>query len=198
VQQKVASASLESKGYEQFLPTYRKWDSHRGAHLRRPLFPGYVFCRFDMTRRLPILTTPGVLSVIGFGEPVPIPDTEIESVQAVLRSGRGAEPCPFLNEGQRVRLNRGSLQGVEGIVIRKKGEWRVVVSVTMLQRSVSVDLIATGLTSSKQPACAAALPAQEIRMQIDSKTRMISFRLIQKEYEDCRELCFNYGLRERF
>jgi transcription antitermination factor NusG len=107
--------------------------------LERPLFPGYVFCRFDPIHRLPILTTPGVVSIVGVGkEPAPISDSEVEAIQVVLRSGCAAGPCPFLREGQRVRVNRGSLEGLEGILIQKKSEWRVVVSVTMFQRSVSV------------------------------------------------------------
>jgi transcription antitermination factor NusG len=107
----------------------------------KPLFPGYVFCRFNPKVRLPILTTPGVVAVVGFGnEPAPIEDEEIEAIQAVLRSGLNAEPCSYLREGQRVRVNQGSLSGLEGILTRKKSEWRMVVSVAMLQRSISVEI----------------------------------------------------------
>jgi transcription antitermination factor NusG len=106
-----------------------------------PLFPGYVFCRFDVQKRLPILMTAGVISVVGYGrEPAVIPDEEIEKIKAVLRSGLAAEPCRYLVEGQRVRVTRGALCGMEGILVRKKNQCRMVVSVTMLQRSIAVEI----------------------------------------------------------
>jgi transcription antitermination factor NusG len=141
--EKIAATVLSGKGYEQYLPTYkarRRW-SDRDVITDRPLFPGYVFCRFDPKARLPILTTPGVVSVIGFGsEPAPIDESEIEAVQAVLRSGLGAEPCPFLREGQKIRIRSGALMGVEGILTKKKNEWRMIVSIEMLQRSIAVEI----------------------------------------------------------
>jgi len=141
--EKLASAVLESKGYEQYLPLYRgrkrRWD--RVVETQQPLFPGYVFCRFDAKQRLPIITTSGVVSIVGFGsEPAAIADHEVEAIQTVLHSGLPAEPCPFLREGQRVRINRGALENVEGVLLKKKTEWRMVVSVTMLQRSISVEI----------------------------------------------------------
>lgn len=139
----VAATALEHKGYEQYLPVYRsrrRW-SDRIVDSTLPQFPGYVFCRFDATCRLPILMTPGVISIVGFGQgPTPIPESEIEALQVVLRSGLAAEPCPFLREGQRIRVNRGSLEGLEGLLLKKKSEWRMVVSVSILQRSVSVEI----------------------------------------------------------
>jgi transcription antitermination factor NusG len=87
------------------------------------------------------MTTPGVASVVGFGnEPAPIAETEIEYIRIILESGLASEPCPFLREGQRVRITQGSLKDVEGILIRKKADWRLIVSVTMLQRSVAVEV----------------------------------------------------------
>jgi transcription antitermination factor NusG len=142
-QEKMAASGLESKGFEHYLPTYRsrrRW-SDRIVESDQPLFSGYVFCRFNPQQRLPIVTTPGVVSIIGFGkEPAPIADSEIEAVQTVLRSGLAAEPCPFLREGQRVRVKRGALEGVEGILLRKKSEWRMIVSISMLQRSLAVEI----------------------------------------------------------
>jgi transcription antitermination factor NusG len=125
------------------LPVYRgrrRW-SDRIVESDRPLFPGYIFCRFDAQKRFPIVSTPGVVSVVGFGnEPAPISDTEIEAVRSVLHSGLAAEPFPFLSEGQRIRVRRGSLEGLEGILVKKKSDWRIVVSVAMLQRSVAVEI----------------------------------------------------------
>jgi transcriptional antiterminator NusG len=141
--EKVASTVLRGKGYDPYLPVYKLRRSGQdvqggGEH---PLFPGYVFCRFDLKKRLPILMTTGVISVLGFGKhPAAIPDEEIEAVKAVLRSGLPAEPCAYLREGQRIRVNSGSLDGVEGILVKKKNQYRMVVSVTMLQRSISVEI----------------------------------------------------------
>ena len=139
----VAATVLEAKGYESYLPSYRvrrRW-SDRTVETTLPLFPGYVFCRFDAHHRLPVVTTPGVASIVGFGnEPAPIAEAEIHAVQLILQSGLAAEPAPFLREGQRVRIKHGALTGVEGILLKKKTEWRMVVSVTMLQRSISVEV----------------------------------------------------------
>lgn len=142
-QEKVTAKVLSFKGFDNYLPTYKskkRW-SDRVVETERPLFPGYVFCRFDPKVRLPILTTPGVVSVIGFGnEPAAIDNSEIEAVQAVINSGLHAEPCPFLREGQRIRVIEGSLTGLEGLLMKKKSEWRMVVSIAMLQRSISVEI----------------------------------------------------------
>jgi transcriptional antiterminator NusG len=141
--EKVAATILEGKGYQQFLPVYRsrRRRSDRVVESQKPLFPGYVFCRFDPKNRLPIMTTSGVISVVSVGkEPAPITDREIEAVHAILNSGLAAEPCPFLRVGQSVRVNRGVLAGVEGILVYKKSEWRMVVSIEMLQRSISVEI----------------------------------------------------------
>jgi transcriptional antiterminator RfaH len=141
--ERVATIVLSGKGYEPYLPLYRlrRRRADTVIESEHPLFPGYVFCRFDAKQRLPILTTTGVISVLGFGnEPAAIPDEEIEAVKAVLRSGLPAEPCAYLREGQRVRVTHGSLDGVEGILVKKKNQSRMVVSVSMLQRSISVEI----------------------------------------------------------
>jgi transcription termination/antitermination protein NusG len=148
--EKVAVAVLRGKGYDPFLPLCQPRGSGPGARGQSelPLFPGYVFCRFDVTKRLPILMTTGVISVLGFGkEPVAIPDHEIEAVKAVLRSGLPAELCPYLREGQRIRVTQGALDGVEGILVKKKNQYRMIVSVTILQRSVSVEIDGDRLTA---------------------------------------------------
>jgi transcription antitermination factor NusG len=142
--ERVAALVLRGKGYDPYLPLYslrRRRADDTVVESELPLFPGYVFCRFDAKKRLPILMTTGVISVVGFGkEPAPIPDEEIEAITAVLRSGLPAEPCAYLREGQRVRVTNGSLDGVEGILVKKKSQLRMVVSVTMLQRSISVEI----------------------------------------------------------
>ena len=128
---------LMSKGFEPYLPSYQaqRRRANRVLETERTLLPGYVFCRFDVKKRMPILTIPGVVSILSFGnQPAPIPDHEIEAIRTILNSGLHAEPHVFLNEGQRIRIERGSLEGLEGILLRKKNEYRFVVSVTMLQR----------------------------------------------------------------
>lgn len=141
--EKIAATLLALKGYEYYLPLYRsrrRW-SDRTVETERPLFPSYVFCKFDANSRLPVVSTPGVVSVVGFGaEPAPIPDAEVEAVRTILCSGLPAEPYPFMQEGQRVRVKRGALDGLEGILLKKKSSWRMVISVVMLQRSISVEI----------------------------------------------------------
>jgi transcription antitermination factor NusG len=137
------AALLSGKGYETLLPTYsleRHWGD-RVKQVRAPLFPGYVFCSFDATKRLPILVTPGVVAVVGRGRvPVPMESLEVTAVRALVSSGLRAEPCPYLEVGQRVRVDSDSLRGVEGILIAFKGSRRVVVSVPLLRRSVSLEI----------------------------------------------------------
>lgn len=141
--EKTTSAVLAGKGYPQYLPFYRvkrRW-SDRVVNSELPLFPGYVFCRFDPKQRLPIISTPGVFTIVAFGtEPAAIPDSEIEAIQTLLRSGFAVTPCPFLREGERIRIRRGALENLEGILVKKKNDWRMIISVTMLQRSISVEI----------------------------------------------------------
>ena len=139
----LASATLRGKGYEEFLPLYRsrrRW-SDRVKELDLPLFPGYLFCRFDVYDRLPILTTPGVISIVGAGKtPIPVSDDEIAAIQAVIRSGLAAMPWPCLTVGSRILIERGPLAGLEGIALDVDRKYRLIVSVPLLQRSVAVEI----------------------------------------------------------
>jgi transcription antitermination factor NusG len=142
--ERVASVALAGKGYEQFLPlchSTHRW-SDRSKELDLPLFPGYLFCRFDAQERLlPILTTPGVISIIGVGKiPVPIPNEEIQAIQAVIGSGLHAQPWPQLAVGSKVLIHRGPLAGLEGITLDVDKKYRLIVSVPLLQRSVAVEI----------------------------------------------------------
>jgi len=138
-----ASATLRGKGYQEFLPVYRsqrRW-SDRVKELHLPLFPGYLFCRLDVECRLPVLTTPGIVGIVGVGKtPVPVSDEEIAAVQAVIRSGLPAQPWPCLTVGSRILIERGPLAGVEGIALNVDKKYRLVVSVPLLQRSVAVEI----------------------------------------------------------
>jgi len=137
------SLLLSGKGYQTLLPSYRVKKSWSGKlrEISAPLFPGYVFCQFDVHDRLPVLITPGVIAVVGRGKvPVPVEDGEIEAIQAVVSSGFHAEPWPFLELGQKVRIESEPLQGLEGILINFKGNHRIVLSVSLLRRSVALEI----------------------------------------------------------
>src|SRR5262249_20925256 len=115
--------------------------SDRVKNVELPLFPNYVFCKFDATERMPILTIPGVNAIVGFGKNlIPVDESELNALRAVLKSGTHYEPWPFLEVGQRVRIEHGALAGTEGIVLMMKNQCRLVVSITMLQRSVAAEL----------------------------------------------------------
>jgi transcription antitermination factor NusG len=106
-----------------------------------PLFPGYVFCRADLSGRPPLVTTPSVIGILSFGGvPALISEKEIDTIKAVLRSGLSSEPCAYLRDGDRVRILGGPLMGVEGLLMRSKGDWRVVLSVDVLCRSIAVEV----------------------------------------------------------
>jgi transcription antitermination factor NusG len=138
-----ASTALRAKGCETFLPlirTRRQW-SDRVKTIDTPLFPGYVFCRFAPHKRIAVLECRGVVNIVGIsGHPSPIPDHEIESVRATLGSNLPLQSHPYLETGQRIRVEYGPLAGVEGVVVQRKCDLRLVVSVTLLQRSVSVQM----------------------------------------------------------
>jgi transcription antitermination factor NusG len=141
--EKGVARNLRGKGYEEFLPLYRRahrW-SDRIKQIEFPLFPGYVFCRFNPVKRLPILTIPGVKAVVGFGKSItPVDETELNSIRAILKSGNYCEPWPYLQIGQRVQVEYGPLAGTEGIVLMFKNTYRLVISINMLQRSVAVEI----------------------------------------------------------
>jgi len=154
--EKVVATIARNKGFEEFVPFYhcrRRW-SDRTKSIDVPLFPGYVFCRLVAEKRFPLLTIPGVLHFVGIGRtPVAMNDSEIAAIQAAVVSSMPMEPWPFLEVGQRVRLTDGPLAGVEGIFIGDSRQERIVVSVTLLRRSVAVAIErrwAAPLSSSAQ------------------------------------------------
>lgn len=134
---------LAIRKVEHFLPTYssvRRWKDRR-VILEIPLFAGYVFVRLALRDRLQVLKTPGVAKLVGFGTtPTALPQTEIDALRVGLTGGVKVEPHPYLNVGHRVRIKRGPLAGLEGILIRRKGCPRVVVALDLIQRAVSVEM----------------------------------------------------------
>ena len=144
--EKTVTEMLSAKGFEVFLPAYesvRRWKD-RSKKLTLPLFPCYVFVRGGLDRRLQVVTTPGVHMILFHGEQVAmIPGVEIEAIRRVVEGPFRVEPHPFLKCGERVRVTRGSLQGVEGVLVRKKNLYRLVLSVDMMAKSVAVEIDAT-------------------------------------------------------
>ena len=141
--ERTAEVSLSGRGFNCLMPSYTitsKW-SDRSKTLVKPLFPGYLFCQFDFGRRLPILTAPGVMGVVSTGSlPTPVHPDEIHALQTVMSSGRNARRHPFLRSGAQVRLNGGPLRGVEGFLVETKGDRRLILTVELLQRAVSVEV----------------------------------------------------------
>lgn len=150
--EQLTATALRNRGYEQFLPLYkhrRRW-SDRFKQVDLPLFPGYLFCKLDPTNRLPVLTTPGVVLIVGIGKvPVPVEESEIAAVRSIVASQLPAQPWPFLRAGQRVRIDYGPLRGVEGVFLNHKNQFRLVVSVMILQRSVAVEVDSDWVTPLK-------------------------------------------------
>jgi transcription elongation factor/antiterminator RfaH len=148
--ERLVETHLRSQGYECLLPLYksaRKW-SDRVKEVEQPLFPGYLFCRFDFQNRRPLIVTPGVLQIVGIGKTAtPIADVEVSAIQLAQASGLPSQPWPYIEVGERVRVNYGTLQGLEGILINFKGNHRVVLSVTLLQRSVAMEVDLSWVTS---------------------------------------------------
>lgn len=137
------AALLSSKGYQTFLPLYKtvRRGSAGSKQAPPPLFPGYVFCRFNVCDRLPVLITPGVISVVSRGRiPVPVEESEIDSIQKMVSAGMRVEPWPYLEVGQLVRIEDGALCGIEGVLTSFRGTTRIVVSISLLRRSVALEI----------------------------------------------------------
>jgi transcription antitermination factor NusG len=141
--EKVVGAALSMKDLEAFVPLHRAtrhW-SDRDKRVDLPLFPGYAFCRFGVAERGHVLRTPGVRSIVGNGRTaLAVDDAEIARLQTVVDSGLSVQPWAFLEEGDKARVECGPLRGVEGVVVRQKNRDRMVVSITLLQRAVAVEV----------------------------------------------------------
>jgi len=141
--EKRVTSQFTSRAVEHFCPMYEslhQWKDRR-VKLALPLFPGYVFVRIALRDRLQVLRVPGVSCIVGFaGRAVPLPEEELLRIRRVQDFGVSAKPHPFLTAGKKVRVNSGPLQGLEGLIVKRKNATRFVVSVELLKRSVSVDL----------------------------------------------------------
>jgi transcription antitermination factor NusG len=144
--EKIVARMLSAKGFEVFLPLYdstRQWKD-RNKMLSRPLFPCYLFVRGENMHRLQVMTTLGVHMILCNGEQVAaVPEAEIQAIRKTVEGALPIEPHPFLTCGERVRVKRGTLAGVEGILVRKRNQYRLVLTVDMLEQSVGVEIDAS-------------------------------------------------------
>ena len=149
-----AAGALSAGGVDTFLPLYqarRRW-SDRVKELDLPLFPGYLFGRFQDGDRQRVLRTPGVTRIVGFGGiPAPVVEGELEAIRAALASKLPIGPWPYPKPGDRVRIEAGPLRGVEGTLVREKDACRLVLSVDLLQRAVAVEIPAASIAPACRP-----------------------------------------------
>jgi transcription antitermination factor NusG len=138
---KAVAKTLETKGFQTFLPLYTKQHTYasRSEQFELPLFPGHVSCRFSAVNRLPILSTPGVMQILSSGNQLnPVDEAEIVSLRTAIKARLRIEPVPFLQVGEKARILQGALAGIEGIVVKSKQYLRLIVS--MIQRSVLLEI----------------------------------------------------------
>jgi len=141
--EKSVAQQLEGNQIPYFLPLYksvRRWKD-RKKQVELPLFPGYVFVHVALRNKLQVLKVPGIVQLISFnGQPAPLPDAEIEALRNGLSRSHSTEPHPYLSVGKKVRVHSGPFAGAEGILIRRKEKFRVVLSIHLIQRSVAVEV----------------------------------------------------------
>lgn len=141
--EKTVSQALEGRDLEHFLPLYRSFHRSGGRMqpVMLPLFPGYVFCRFDISHRLPVLTIPGVGSIVCIGHaPAPIAESELANIETMIQSDLSLSPHEALLAGQEVYIERGPLQGIYGTLVESHANYRLLVSISLLQRAVSAEV----------------------------------------------------------
>jgi transcription antitermination factor NusG len=141
--EKYVTQQMDGRRIDCFLPLYRsvrRWKDRR-MQVELPLFPGYVFVHVALRDRLQVLQLPGVVQLVSFsGKPAALPDAEIEALRNGLAGNFCAEPHPYLTVGRRVRVRTGSVAGLEGILLRRKQKFRVVLSIQLIQRSVAIEV----------------------------------------------------------
>ena len=140
--EKCVAKHFDERRIERFLPLYQRvhrWRKRSSVQLELPLFPNYVFVHIGSQQRIPVLGVPGVLGIVGGRMPSPLPDGAIEALRAGLAL-RSLQPHPYLVAGERVRIQVGAMAGMEGILLRRKNELRVVLTIDLIQRSVAVEM----------------------------------------------------------
>jgi transcription antitermination factor NusG len=141
--EKVVTRHLEHQGLNYFLPVYRsvrRWKDRR-KELDMALFPGYIFVNLNLRDRLGVLRAPGVVQFVTFqGQPAAVPDSEIRALQTSVSAGLRPQPHPYLRQGKKVRVKSGPLVNAEGIMVRRKEGFRLVLSIDLLMRSVMLEV----------------------------------------------------------
>lgn len=141
--EKCVAERIEQRRFPCFLPLYRsvrRWKDRR-KELELALFPGYVFVRMSLEHRLQVLELPGVVRLVSFnGQPAVVPAEQIETLQERLSGATRIEPHPYLRVGRRVRVRNGAMEGLEGIIVRRKDRCRIVFSIDLIMRSVAVEV----------------------------------------------------------
>lgn len=150
--EKKVALHLERKSIDCFLPLYQavhRWKDRR-VSVQLPLFPGYVFVRIPLRERLRVLEVPSVVHLVGSDamHPSELPEQEIESLRQGL-DPRRAEPWPYLKVGDRVRVKHGPLAGLEGVLLRKRDNLRLVLSIDIIMRSVAVEIDAADIETAR-------------------------------------------------
>jgi len=137
------SRHLAHQGLNYFLPTYRsvrRWKDRR-KELDMALFPGYVFVNLSLRNRMGVLRAPGFLRFVTFqGQPAAVPDSEIRALESAMSAGLRPQPHPYLRQGKRVRVKNGPLANAEGVMIRRKDGFRLVISLDLFMRSVMLEV----------------------------------------------------------
>jgi transcription antitermination factor NusG len=155
--EKAVAAQLSAKSVENYLPAFEevhRWKDRRKV-VELPAFPGYVFARFSDAGavRLQILKTSGAVRILGRGEVLePVPDHEIASVRLLLQSNAGCAPHPFVSEGSWVRVRRGPLKDLEGLLVRVKSHSRLVVAIELLSQAVATEVDFSDIEPARRPA----------------------------------------------
>jgi transcription antitermination factor NusG len=149
--EKFVAEQIRRRDVNCFLPVYRsvrRWKDRKKV-LELALFPGYVFVQMAVEKKLRVLEVPGAVRLVSFnGQPAAVPASEIEMLKNRLSGACGVEPHPYLRAGHRVRVRSGALEGLEGIVVRRKDRYRIVFSIDLLKRSVAVEVDEADLESA--------------------------------------------------
>jgi transcription antitermination factor NusG len=145
----LVAAQLQERGVESYIPTVRRKSLRRyRPEIDQVLMPGYVFGRFDLAGRRPVVQIPQVIRILGHGTtPDPIPDAELDALMRVTREGRGLAVHHY-TVGQTVRIGSGPLAGISGIVVWVKSQARIVVAIQILQQAVSAEVDAEALEAA--------------------------------------------------
>lgn len=180
----ITASILRGKGYEEFLPVYttwRKW-SDRQKKIVAPLFSGYVFCKMDENIKFPLITTLGVIRIVGScGGTAYLEDSEIEIIRIAERSGREVEPWPFLQVGDRVQIKSGLLLGLQGVLLAHKNKNRLIISIDLIQKSISVEVERDSLAAIGPHQSAAGSDEQRDRhanLDGDNRGRLLCPRVL--------------------